>query len=202
MPETPLWVLPAPVEQVQTPRAGTPSVLTAAVVHDTAVRDAAGAQLVARRSEMLGVRSLCRRLTLLIVLVVGAGLPPLSADPARAGDERPAGLTVSQERVVLRLIDNVCGDTWCEGDYAFRFRRFSCEPAKPSCTLALKIAPYTSDPPRWRSRSGELKGFARYSQLVTLSPTGHQSLTETFYQSLTALITGIEASVPAARALP
>jgi hypothetical protein len=69
-------------------------------------------------------------------LSVGAVLvgPAAAVEPA----PRPPALTSAQERTVLRLIDDICADTWCEGDHALRFTRFSCSPRRASCTLRLQ----------------------------------------------------------------
>lgn len=136
-----------------------------------------------------------RRLATLMVLVSSLGL--LFAGPAAAVGPARSGLTAQQERVVLHLIDDICGDTWCEGDFAFDFRRLSCEPAERSCELRLRIAP-VGEPLRWRWRSGEVEGFARFRQMVDTSATGRQSLNGDFYLAVSDLIARIEATVPAA----
>ena len=38
---------------------------------------------------------------------------------------------------VIRSIDDVCGDTWCEGDYNFKFNNFSCNFREKNCDLTF-----------------------------------------------------------------
>src|SRR4051812_11782524 len=53
----------------------------------------------------------------------------------------PNALSAAQAKTVLRLIDDICGDTWCDGDYDFGFRRLSCNSALHTCTLTLQAFP-------------------------------------------------------------
>lgn len=136
---------------------------------------------------------------LLALLAVLAGL--LAGPAAATAGAAPRGLTGAQERVVLRLVDDVCGDTWCEGDHLFDFRSFSCDPAARSCLLRVRIAPLVDPgvPPSWRWRAGRVHGFDRFRDLVTTAPGGRQSLTPRFFLAVSALVTRLEATVPVVR---
>ncbi|MBC7540877.1 MAG: hypothetical protein H7281_18800 [Bacteriovorax sp.] len=46
-------------------------------------------------------------------------------------------LSPTQRNEVIRSIDDVCGDTWCEGDYNFKFIYFSCDKLAKSCDLSF-----------------------------------------------------------------
>lgn len=127
----------------------------------------------------------------LILSLVGLLAAPASAGPSRA----PYDLTDRQEAVVLDLIDDICGDTWCEGDFAFDFRRFECEPAEGSCTLRLRIASWEKEPLEWQWRSRQITGFPRFWQMVETSSTGYQSLDWEFYEAVSEAISKIEESV-------
>jgi len=140
---------------------------------------------------MSRVRVLSRRLVLPAVL--GVALVTPLAGPASAS---PPPLTDRQERVVLDLIDDICGDTWCEGDFKFDFRKFSCK-EDASCTLRLRIAPYDEEPLQWHRRSGQVEGFTTFEQMVVTSPSGYQSLDGDFYAAVSDLVEQVEASVPA-----
>ena len=61
-------------------------------------------------------RGLPRRL--LALLILGLSAAALLVSPAAADDETRR-VSARQERVVLGLIDDICGDTWCEGGVAF-----------------------------------------------------------------------------------
>ena len=99
---------------------------------------------------------------------------------------------------MLDLVDDICGDTWCEGDYAFDFRRLRCEAAERTCALTLRIARYGGDPLQWRWRTGEIHGFVRFRQMVVTAASGQRSLTPAFYSAVDALVQRVEAGVPAA----
>lgn len=151
---------------------------------------------------MSAVSALPRRLAALLALALSLAVLLLSPSAARAADPAPTLLTGREQRVVLDLIDDACGDSWCEGDHRFDFRAFSCDRPHRTCTLRLRIAPYTDEAPQWYWRSGTVTGFVRFDQLVRTSATGDQSLTPAFYDAVDAMIDRLEATVPAARALP
>jgi len=139
---------------------------------------------------MSRVRALSRRLVLPAVL--GVALVAPLAGPASAA---PPPLSDRQERVVLDLIDDACGDSWCEGDFAFDFRKFSCKDGG-DCRLRLRIAPYDDEPLHWYRRTGLVQGFTTFDQMVVTSPSGYQSLDWDFYLAVSDVIDTVEASVP------
>ncbi len=96
-------------------------------------------------------------------------------------------LSTAQSRTVLKLIDDICGDTWCSGDYDFGFRRLTCATAARTCTLTLQVFPRegvpSSEKSYWRScKTHDFRGFA---SLVDTGPNGYQSLTSRYYDALT-----------------
>ena len=152
-----------------------------------------------RRAPSRHPRSLLRRLTAPLLLALSLPLLLLTAAPAAAADAAgavPTGLTPRQEGIVLDLVDDICGDTWCEGDHAFEFRRFSCDPARATCTLAVRIAPRVDGPLHWRWRAGTVRGFSRFWQMVDTGPTGYRSLDPAFYDAVSTLVGRLEATVP------
>lgn len=141
-------------------------------------------------------RYLLRTLTLLALLLPSLVLLPA----ASAWAATPSGPTREQERVVLNAIDDLCGDTWCEGDYGFEFRDFSCDAKRASCTLQLRIGRLTGEEAlRWHERSGEVRGFVRYEEMVVTHPSGDVSLDEDFVVAVGDLLQEVEESVPADR---
>ncbi len=138
-----------------------------------------------------------RRLAALALAVLSALALAVPAAPASARPvERPYALTAGQERTVLRLIDDVCGDTWCEGDHAFRFRRFACDPRRARCTLHLQLASLTEEPLRWHARSLHITGFPRYCDMVRTAANGARSLRTPFYEAVGDAVRAAEATVP------
>ncbi len=51
-------------------------------------------------------------------------------------------LSRRSEKRVLFAIDQICGDTWCEGDFNFRFERIRCNFTLGSCALEFRTAPW------------------------------------------------------------
>lgn len=144
----------------------------------------------------LAAPGLRHRLT--AVVFGGLSLAAVIATPAAAAPPagRPYALTATQERIVVKLIDDVCGDTWCEGDHAFRFRRFSCDRRRAACTLRLQISSWSEEPRRWRTRSPRISGFPRYGDMVVCEPNGARSLQPAFYEAVGAAVRATEATVP------
>jgi hypothetical protein len=141
--------------------------------------------------------SAARRLTLrrlLAVVLLLLSSVSLLAPPA-AADVRPHRITTAQERVVLRLIDDICGDTWCEGDHALRFTRFSCHSKRASCLLAVRIASRSQEPLQWRRRSYPVRGSVRYTDMVSTGPDGTRSLQPAFLEAVGHAVRVMQSSV-------
>ena len=43
----------------------------------------------------------------------------------------------NQREDIIHSIDVICGDTWCEGDYNFKFTDFSCNKLTAKCELSF-----------------------------------------------------------------
>lgn len=120
------------------------------------------------------------------------------ADPVDAQSEAEAlaknALTAAQAKTTLQLIDDICGDTWCSGDYNFGFRRLTCAQAAHTCTLTLQVFPRegvpSSAPSYWRSC--KTSGFTGFASLVNTAPNGYQSLQSDYYDALTECVFRIE----------
>ena len=131
-------------------------------------------------------------------LLAGLVVLPLLAVPGLAappGASRTAVITAAQERVVLRLVDDICGDTWCEGDHAFRFRSFTCHPRR-GCLLRVRLASWSHEPLQWHSRSARVVGFRRFADMVVTAPDGSRSLEPAFYEAVGRAVRTMTASVP------
>ena len=112
-------------------------------------------------------------------------------------------LTKPQASAVLKLVDDICGDTWCEGDHNFRFDRLECTrpcaKAPGTCRLTFRIFPYDSDVetgPTY-TRSCKTRGFQGFASLVDTAPNGYQSLDWDYYDALSACIDQVESELPA-----
>jgi hypothetical protein len=142
-------------------------------------------------------------LCLLLVPACSAGATPSvevgEASPLEAQSEALAvnALSVAQARTTLRLIDNICGDTWCDGDYDFGFRRLTCSKAAHTCTLTLQAFPVEGVPGSQRSywRSCKTPGFTNFASLVSTAPNGYQSLNDDYYDALSECISRVESTL-------
>ena len=48
-------------------------------------------------------------------------------------------LTEEQADTILLEIDNICGDTWCEGEFNFSFDKINCDDQSESCVLEMTL---------------------------------------------------------------
>jgi hypothetical protein len=103
-------------------------------------------------------------------------------------------LSPTQAKTTLELIDDICGDTWCDGDYDFGFRRLTCAKAAHTCTLTLQVFPrdgvVSSATSYWRSC--KTTGFTGFQSLVSTAPSGYQSLQSDYYDALTECMSRIQ----------
>jgi hypothetical protein len=112
-------------------------------------------------------------------------------------------LTKKQASTVLQLIDDICGDSWCEGDHNFHFDRISCKQGcggtrAGTCEVTFRIFPYDSDLETGPTyvRSCKTPGFTGVSSLVDIASNGYQSLHWDFYDALSACISEVESELP------
>lgn len=108
-------------------------------------------------------------------------------------------LSAHEEKTVLQLIDNICGDTWCEGENDFAFERLTCRTGAPdspsgTCTLKLRLIP-RDDGPRSYVRTCTTDGFFGFDSLVETTQGGYQSLDWDYYLALTDCVQALEAAL-------
>jgi len=128
---------------------------------------------------------------------VQVGEPDPVAAQREADDLTKNALTQKQQRTALTLIDEICGDTWCDGDYNFGFRLISCARAARTCTLTLQVFPRAGVPATRKSywRSCKTSGFTDFASLVNTTSNGYQSLESDYYDALTECIQRIEGNL-------
>ena len=112
---------------------------------------------------------------------------------AQAEDLSRNALTAAQAKTALKLIDDICADTWCSGDYNFGFRALTCHRAAETCTLTLQVFPREGVPSQAQSywRSCKSFDFTGFGSLVETASNGYQSLADDYYDALTACTTRI-----------
>jgi hypothetical protein len=121
-------------------------------------------------------------------LEIGEGSPVATREEALS----PNALSPLQATTALKLIDDICADTWCSGDYDFGFRRLSCSRTAKTCTLTLQVFPRDgAGAKRSYWRSCKTAGFEGFASLVHTSSTGYQSLEDDYYDALTECTTRI-----------
>jgi len=142
-------------------------------------------------------------LLVLVLVVAACGGAPESA-ASRDGtsveetrDVQTDPLTTSdlpkeQSAVVLKLLDDICGDTWCEGEYDWHFPKIVCHFSAGTCTLTFRITDANEEPPKTYWRSCRVEGFERFEDMVETAPNGYQSLKDAFYTKVSTCIEGIE----------
>jgi len=135
----------------------------------------------------------------LLALLEACSSPPPALGEAAIDDgvavDEPllaGGLTRAEGQVVLKLVDDICGDTWCEGDDNFRFRKIACSPRSHSCTLIFQMFPYDTEPTLASLRSCRTTGFSGFDSLVDTSDAGFQSLASGYYEALSSCISSME----------
>ena len=110
-------------------------------------------------------------------------------------------LSPAEEQTALKLIDDICGDTWCEGDNNFAFERLTCQAPTPkstsggACKLKLRIIP-RDDSGRSYTRVCSTAGFLGFDSLVDTGASGYQSLDWDYYLALTDCVSRLESQLP------
>ncbi|MFG1481992.1 hypothetical protein ABMA79_02775 [Halobacteriovorax sp. HFRX-2_2] len=103
-------------------------------------------------------------------------------------------LTAQEESRVVTEIDNICGDTWCEGDFNFRFDTFKCNAETNSCVLDFVILDEVwGDDDSYSATeyeaTCEIKGYTKYDQMIEVSRNGWPRLNNDFYFAVTDCVT-------------
>lgn len=101
--------------------------------------------------------------------------------------------TQKQTDEVLRTIDNVCGDTWCEGDYNFDFTGFSCKKSTQSCLLEFHFIQIDDNDQEQYSPKQTCQ-FEQIKEIGQLLEDDGE-LNWNFYEEVTDCITELESSV-------
>lgn len=98
-------------------------------------------------------------------------------------------LSESEQDDLLQSIDNICGDTWCEGDSNWSFDAMRCDSEK-GCVLDLTMKPYDFEEDQALSSRPfqcQLPGFTDKSSLVEITSRGLQ-YTQALYEAVSDCI--------------
>ncbi len=115
----------------------------------------------------------------------------LSAASAEAKDF----LSPHQAKIVVGEIDSICADTWCEGDFGYRFNTFKCDDKTGACKLAFQMAcmdigedDMSRGWVKWTKFECKFKGYDRFFDFVEMNTNedgSHwYSLRDKFYEDV------------------
>lgn len=117
---------------------------------------------------------------------------------AAAASDNVNTLSFDQEAEVLTQIDNICGDTWCEGDFNFSFESLKCSDATNSCVFVAYLIDYSwpngydaDEVKTYYPSSCVIKGFTQYSKMIE----GPGELNWDFYEAVSDCVTEMEEEV-------
>ena len=112
-------------------------------------------------------------------------------------------LKPAQQTALLNEIDGVCGDTWCEGQFNYRFTSFECE--KDLCSMELFMWDYYGEPKNiFTAATGssgrlpaervtcDMKGFRKYGDLMESTHQGQPALSDKLYVAISDCIAKAE----------
>ncbi len=69
-------------------------------------------------------------------------------------------LTTEEEKTLLKGIDSLCADSWCEGTFDFKFHTFKCSLKKQKCLFGFR---YIS---MYRVGYGVVEGFFEFACVI------------------------------------
>lgn len=98
--------------------------------------------------------------------------------------------TEKQTSEIIQAIDNICADTWCEGDYNFEFIDFSCNKSVHTCDLTFHFIETDDDNVQTYSalQTCHFTNITKFKQIKQ----SKNSLNHNFYEELTDCITTLE----------
>ncbi|MDQ3235620.1 MAG: hypothetical protein M3Q07_27740 [Pseudobdellovibrionaceae bacterium] len=102
----------------------------------------------------------------------------------------------SDAPTILKAIDSICGDTWCEGDFSFHFQNVVLDTSTNSTTVIFTIG--INDPidstqilPTQFQASCTVTGYSTFATIMQ----SNRSLSQDFYNRLTECIQDLEGRV-------
>lgn len=112
-------------------------------------------------------------------------------------------LTSNQQQNILTVTDNICGDSWCEGDFDFSFNEVACDFEMGICSMDItlfsesyeqtyKSLAYNPQVSEFNATC-VIGGVDSYKSIIE-THNGHDQLTLEFYEELSECITAQEES--------
>jgi len=120
-------------------------------------------------------------------------------------------LTKAQKTLILREIDSICGDTWCEGDFNFKFNSIRCDAHSQRCNIHFELiesngsrpqlikvsetAQFVSKVSNSHPASCTIKNLRKVEDIITSIRPGDGELNDAFYSALTDCISTLETKI-------
>jgi len=93
--------------------------------------------------------------------------------------------------LALELIDNVCGDSWCEGDFNFEFLEFKLETKKAEAKVSFKLIGDRGKERKFFETDCTVKNINSMEDVIG-SYRGRPELNNHFYEELSLCISDKE----------
>ena len=93
--------------------------------------------------------------------------------------------------LALELIDNICGDTWCEGDFNFEFLEFELETKKAEAKVSFKLISDWGKKRKFFETDCTVKNINSMEDVIG-SYRGRPELNNHFYEELSLCISDKE----------
>ena len=126
-----------------------------------------------------------KKLSMMLIIFTSISFAK-AADPSH---EFAQILNENDKNEVLEIIDRVCADSWCSGDYDYKFSKFSCNDNNATCILSFKIIDRDAKPNevKVRNRKCNFKGITSKEKVFTGA-----TLSEEFYDQLNFCVSNRE----------
>ncbi|MBT6325171.1 MAG: hypothetical protein HOJ35_04325 [Bdellovibrionales bacterium] len=93
------------------------------------------------------------------------------------------------ESLVLETVDNICGDSWCEGDFDFEFLEFKLSESEKQAKLQFVLILETNGQYLIHTAKCNLKGYTKISEIIEKETRYNRyNLTDRYYEELSLCI--------------
>ena len=97
----------------------------------------------------------------------------------------------SNNDLALELIDNICGDTWCEGDFNFEFFEFKLDVEKAEAMVSFKLISEWGKEPKFFETDCTVNNINSMYDVIG-SYRGRPELNNNFFEELSLCISDKE----------
>ena len=100
-------------------------------------------------------------------------------------------LDLSYRDLSLELIDNICGDTWCEGDFNFEFNNLEINKKDKSAVVNFEMIDEWYDTEKRFSTFCIIPNISSFKDIIDFN-SNKKYLTDYFYEALSECISDRE----------